>query len=336
MEYEGYYHDEIMLVMGGIERFERGLKFSSSLYDTKNLCRLFLNSTMQRVRGIYGALCTGDWLVFSSAMRTVIEGIVDQYYIALSNDRDINRLFADYYKLSLHWHCRYIEHYRTQIPKIKADYDKYVFEHMATKVTPKTKSKQQSRLTTAKEIDDAIESKYSGSWTGLSFYGRIQAIIVLVIYRSKPDDPERIFDRIRTELQTEDSAKFQSLNHDGQQNAIIDRLCANNGITRDQIDRDINPLIKLGQIFWKVLCKYTHTTPFSVIPHFCSDDGRYQIEWHFRDERLKDAEGQLYLVLTSSAYALAKCLDDSESQQLIDLIETLTKQCPRLCEDHFQ
>ena len=162
-------------IMQRVESAVDQFHYPNSLYETRTLCRCFLSSIFSMIRAAYGVAEIREYMAINVLARSIAEHIIDLRYIALKNDRRMNRRFTNYYKLSRYWYRDFIQYRKNDLPRIESEYRDYVLSDFQDAVVDAAFLPLVSNAGW-KQIDKCIKDRYWRGWSGLSSTARIREI----------------------------------------------------------------------------------------------------------------------------------------------------------------
>lgn len=175
--YQSLYKTEILTIAAKIVKRVDKDYASKDLAQTSVLCRYFLITVFEIIRACFGCVETRNRVASVILSRSIVEYNIDLHYLALRDDIQLNRRFAQYYKLWLYWHRDKVKYHKEYIPWSEEEYQDYVFKEFQDEMAD---LKPKKGLVSAQALDRHIRSKYLKSWCGKSFPQRIDEIEKLI------------------------------------------------------------------------------------------------------------------------------------------------------------
>jgi len=330
MEYTAHIRNEIYHIIEAVESGLRQYEFSKNLHITKTLSRCFLVSIFQMIRGTYAALDMRSLLVYQITCRSIIEHLIDLYFVALYNDSTLNRQFADYHRLLLYWGTKDIEFYVEEIPRVEREYRDYVLSEFPSIVNSFTCVNRGVAVPDWETIDKKLRNKYRNHWSGLSFYSRVTAIIVAWFGRDEQGVVVEDWREIHEKAKVASGKNWPKMSFKDRCVAIVQQLPAQSQDrlvgSLDEIDRFLlDAVLNYGQF-----SNYTHPTSYSSVPHHNPETGTFQLDYNYPDYQLRDAEHFLFLLLSASIDGFSLCLPSDQGNSWKEFFHNLVDSSPNL------
>jgi hypothetical protein len=149
---------------------------SKNLWLTRTVCWCILMAVFEIVKAGYATLEHRGHVGVHILCRSLVEYSLDLWLLALRNDTESNRRFANYHKLLLYWMRMEIENYPEEIPRIEQEYRDYVQAEFAQMSTKKKGGDKQKSLLLWCNVEENVKKHFRKHWSGLDFPSRLREV----------------------------------------------------------------------------------------------------------------------------------------------------------------
>lgn len=149
-------------------------KLSRNIQETKTLCYCQLVSIFEIIQAAYSVLQVRYSLAACIIARSLLEHVIDEFYVALRDDVWINKLFSKYHLMTQYWFRDMIQYSQDEVPRVVREYREYVSSDYMNLIPKHKKSKK--AILTSDEMDKQIKRKYLRGWSGQTFTDRANEV----------------------------------------------------------------------------------------------------------------------------------------------------------------
>lgn len=171
--YASYYGEEIKDLINWTETKIAQIDTAKDLYLTECLCRCFLATILDLIKGALGAIGVRSTTASNVIYRSLLEHAIDLKLLSILNDKTLNKKFANYYKIILYKNRHMVETYKSEIPRIEEEYRTYVIDEFPDIIESIQTDSSSTLVSDWTEIDKQVWNRNRNHWSGLSFPDRV-------------------------------------------------------------------------------------------------------------------------------------------------------------------